>query len=165
MRWCGEHIVFNKSNHCVFRESLLKQHNKKECIVFSCLAPQLLCASCAYCSRVSLAQALPEYEYRPFKKSIDPLKVFLGSIHAHLFKPHVAEWLEKYGHVKWLNIYMVPNRDGRGNVETQCCFVTFDTTDEAYALTQMNGTADGRITPTVISASHIVPQHGSFRSF
>ena len=157
MRWCGEHIVFNKSNQCVFRESLLKQHNKKECIVFSCLAPQLLCAHPVH---MALASVLLKR-----CQSMDPLKVFLGSIHAHLFKPHVAEWLEKYGHVKWLNIYMVPNRDGRGNVETQCCFVTFDTTDEAYALTQMNGTADGRITPTVISASHIVPQHGSFRSF
>ena len=157
MRWCGEPIVFNKSNHCVFRESLLKQHNKKECIVFSCLAPQLLCAHPVH---MALASVLLKR-----CQSMDPLKVFLGSIHAHLFKPHVAEWLEKYGHVKWLNIYMVPNKDGRGNVETQCCFVTFDTTDEAYALTQMNGTADGSITPTVISASHIVPQHGSFRSF
>ena len=157
MRWCGEHIVFNKSNHCVFRESLLKQHNKKECIVFSCLAPQLLCAHPVH---MALASVLLKR-----CQSMDPLKVFLGSIHAHLFKPDVAQWLKDYGHDKWQDIYMLENKDGRGNEETKCCFVTFETTDEAYALTQMHGIEDPSITPYQLVASHIVPQHGSFRSF
>ena len=98
--------------------------------------------------------------------TFDPKKVFIGRIHAELNKPHVEEWLENRG-VVGNNVFMLPTKTVPGkNVNVQCCFVTFDTEEEAEAcINYLHDDTDPAITPTAIVASIIVTQHGSLFNF
>lgn len=89
---------------------------------------------------------------------MDPLKVFIGQLHADLDKPHVQRWLDHWS-IRYVEIYMRPPH----NV-TRCCFIQFNDVDAAQECTELDGCDDPEVTPTTITASIIVTQHGSLWS-
>ena len=90
--------------------------------------------------------------------AMDPLKVFIGQLHADLDKPHVQRWLDKWS-IRYVEIYMRPP-----NNWTRCCFISFNEYAAAQACTELDGCDDPDVTPTTITASIIVTQHGSLWS-
>ena len=86
---------------------------------------------------------------------MDPNKVFIGQLHAHLQKPDVMQWLWDHG-VLFYEVYMYPNKHPVGPAPVQCCFATFGSVDAATACTSLNGVVDPYLTPTAIKASLIL---------
>ena len=95
----------------------------------------------------------------------DVTKVFLGQIHVACQKPDVQDFLSKRGF--WPTDVFVPEMKGEcPNPMVRYCFAQFDNQADASACIEMiEGDSDTSITPTKVTASIIVSQHGSLYSF
>lgn len=91
----------------------------------------------------------------------DYTKVFLGSVHHHLNRPQIEDYLLGRGFSPTA-IHVIEKKQGSS---VQCCFVQFETHEEARWLLELDGESDPRITPTKLVALIIVTQHGSLLIF
>ena len=126
----------------------MKTPNKNECVIFRCTVTTTVCVLCACGSVCQCCSSVATMGQ-------DPLKVFIGQLHADLIKPDVLRWLGNRG-IQWRDVHMHPNRNGVGDKATQCCFVTFYSVVDATVCTTLNGEADPAITPKQIKALPIL---------
>ena len=92
---------------------------------------------------------------------MDPYKVFIGQLRDDINKPQVKDWLARRNMPKPTGIYIHPPKYAGG---PQCCFLEFNSIEEAQACTWLEGDRDSEVTATRITASIIVTQYGSLWS-
>ena len=92
----------------------------------------------------------------------DYTKVFLGSVHHHLNRPQIEDYLLGRG-FNPTAVYVIDKK--QQGTALQCCFVQFENQEQARWLLELDGESDPRITPTKLVALIIVTQHGSLLIF